>query len=227
MLINLMIQVSFYMNELKSFDKGIIMKYICLDIGNVLCSVASEPFLEIISETFNITFAEGARFLKRFQQIHDLGYTTMEDELKDKFGVKSPVTIKKIVDAWNDSVTPNMHIIDKLNGLRSKHNLQVALLSNIGVEHAAMMEEKLSYEGLFPGAIKHFSCFVGARKPSMIYYQSFLIQHPEFKRCLYVDDLKENLEASEPFGFKTYHFTLEDPNYESKVAEIERMIINS
>lgn len=203
------------------------MKYICLDIGNVLCSVAAEPFLEILSETFNITFSEGARFLKRFQQIHDLGYTTMEDELKDKFGVKSPVTIKNLVDAWNDSVTPNMYILDKLNGLRDKYNLQVALLSNIGVEHAAMMEKKLARNGFFPGAIKHFSCFVGARKPSMIYYQSFLTQYPEFKGCLYVDDLKENLEASIPFGFATYHFTLEDSGYESKVAEIEMMIINS
>lgn len=203
------------------------MKYICLDIGNVLCHVASEPFLNILSETFNITIPEGARFLKRFQQIHDLGYTTMEDELKDKFGVKSPVTLKKLVDAWNDSITPNMYILDKLNSLRDKYNLQVALLSNIGVEHAAMMEEKLAHNGFFPGAIKHFSCFVGARKPSMIYYQSFLFQHPEFKGCLYVDDLTENLNASKMFGFQTYHFTLENPTYECYVDEIEAIIINS
>jgi FMN phosphatase YigB (HAD superfamily) len=203
------------------------MKFICLDIGNVLCHVAAEPFLELLSETFNATIPESARFLKRFQQIHDLGYTTMEDELKDKFNVKSPVIIKKLVDAWNASVTPNMHILDKLNGLRDKYNLQVALLSNIGVEHAAMMEEKLAHNGFFPGAIKHFSCSVGARKPSMIYYQSFLIQYPQFKGCLYVDDLKENLVASEAFGFKTYHFTLEDPCYEDKVTEIENLVVNS
>lgn len=203
------------------------MKYICLDIGNVLCTVSAEPFLDLLSETFNVTIPEAARFLKRFQQIHDLGYTTMEDELKDKFGVKSPVIIKKLVDAWNDSVQPNMHILDRLNGLREGHNLQVALLSNIGVEHAAMMEEKLSRNGFFPGAIKHFSCSVGARKPSAIYYQSFLLQYPEFKGCLYVDDLKENLEASKAFGFKTYHFTLENPNYEDLVEEIESIIVNS
>lgn len=203
------------------------MKFIALDIGNVLCHVAAEPFLDLLSETFNITIPEAARFLKRFQQIHDLGYTTMEDELKDKFGVKSPVVLKKLVDAWNASVTPNMHILDKLNGLRSKYNLQVALLSNIGVEHAAMMEEKLAHNGFFPDAVKHFSCFVGARKPSMIYYQSFLMQNPEFKGCLYVDDLMENLLASTQFGFQIYKFTLEDPNYEDKVSEIESLVVNS
>lgn len=203
------------------------MKYIALDIGNVLCTVSAAPFLDTLSETFNVTIPEASRFLKRFQQIHDLGYTTMEDELKDKFNAKSPVIIKKLVQEWNDSVQPNMHILDKLNGLRDKYNLQVALLSNIGVEHAAMMEEKLAHNGFFPGSIKYFSCFVGARKPSSIYYQSFLLQYPEFKGCLYVDDLKENLHASSPFGFKTFHFTLEDPNYENKVAEIENLIVNS
>ena len=201
------------------------MKYIALDIGNVLCHVSTEPFLEMLSETFNVTIPEASRFLKRFQQIHDLGYTTMEDELKDHFGVKSPVTIQKLVKGWNDSVFPNLHILDRLNDMRDRHNLQVALLSNIGVKHAAMMEEKLAHNGFFPGAIKHFSCFVGARKPSMIYYQSFLTQYPQFKGCLYVDDLKENLHASTAFGFQTYHFTLEDPDYESKVQEIEELVI--
>jgi FMN phosphatase YigB (HAD superfamily) len=202
------------------------MKYIALDIGNVLCHVATEPFLETLSETFNTTIPEASRFLKRFQQIHDLGYTTMEDELKDHFGVKSPVTIKKLVAAWNDSVSPNMHILDRLNDMRDKHNLQVALLSNIGVEHAAMMEEKLAHNGFFPGAIKHFSCSVGARKPSIIYYQSFLWQYPEFTGCVYVDDLKENLKASEALKFKTFHFTLEDPNYEDKVRELEDLVVS-
>lgn len=203
------------------------MKYIALDIGDVLCHVESEPFLDLVSETFNATIPESARFLKRFQQIHDLGYTTMEDELKDKFHVKSPVVLKKLVEAWNASITPNMYIIDKLNNLRDKYNLQVALLSNIGVEHADMMTMKLDHNGFFPGAIKHFSCFVGARKPSMVYYQSFLLRHPQFKGCLYVDDLMDNLVASKQFGFKPYHFTLKDPNYQDKITEIESLVVNS
>lgn len=198
--------------------------YIALDIGNVLCNVSAMPFLENLSETFNVTIAEAHRFLKRFQQIHDLGYTTMEDELKDKFAVKSPVTIKRLVDAWNDSVTPCIPVIDRLNHLREHANLQVALLSNIGVEHAAMMEEKLQHGGFFPGSIKHFSCFVGARKPSMVYYQSFLFQHPQFKGCLYVDDLQENLDASKQFGFKTFHMSLEQPGVDDKIKEIEKII---
>lgn len=203
------------------------MKYIALDIGSVLCNVIPEPFLENLSETFNITIAEANRFLKRFQQIHDLGYTTMADELKDTFEVKSPVIITRLVNAWNDSIIPYIPILDRLNHLRIKENLQVALVSNIGLEHATMMEDKLNHEGFFPGAIKHFSCHVGARKPSMVYYQSFLIQYPQFKGCLYVDDLQDNLDASKQFGFKTFRLSLEEPDVSDKVQELEDLIVNS
>lgn len=200
------------------------MKYIAIDIGNVLCDVATIPFLETLSDSFNITVPEARRFLKRFQQLHDLGYTTMEDELRDNFNVRSPVVLKRIGQIWNDSVIPNLPMINKLNKLRRQHNLQVALLSNIGVEHAAMIEEKLSHGGFFPNAIKHFSCFVGARKPSLIFYQSFLIQHPDFKSCLYIDDLQENLNASKQFGFNPFRLALDEADANDKIEELEQLI---
>ena len=104
--------------------------------------------------------------------------------------------------------------------------MKVALLSNIGVEHAQMMETKLELGGFFPGAIKHFSCHVGARKPSMVYYQSFLLQHPEFFGCLYVDDVADNLNASKAFGFRTFQMTLQEPGIEDKIAQIEAIIVS-
>jgi FMN phosphatase YigB (HAD superfamily) len=201
------------------------MKYIALDIGNVLCTVDAAGFISLLSETFNITLPEATRFLKRFQQIHDLGYTTMADELKDNFDLKSPITLDKLVKAWNNSIVPCIPMLSTLNNLRDKHNLQVALLSNIGIEHAQMMEEKLELGGFFPGVIKHFSCFVGARKPSMVYYQSFLMQYPDFKGCLYVDDLQENLDASKQFGFQTFHLSLELPGVEKQISNMEKLII--
>ena len=115
-------------------------------------------------------------------------------------------------------------MLTRLNELRAQHGLQVALLSNIGVEHAQMMERKLELGGFFPGAIKHFSCTVGARKPSMVYYQSFLLQNPQFKGCLYVDDMVDNLAASKAFGFRTFHMSLQDDGVETKISEIESII---
>lgn len=198
-----------------------------LDIGNVLVKVETDPFLQKLSETLNITIPDASRFIRRFQQLHDLGYTTMEDELKDKFSIKSPFIIANLVNAWNMSIVPHLPILTKLNDLRKKYNLEIALLSNIGVEHAAMIDDKLKHEGFLENTIRHFSCFVGARKPSMLFYQSFLLQYPQFKGCVYVDDLKENLAASEQFGFKTFHLDLNNDGLNDRLDELEHFVINS
>ena len=202
-------------------------QYICLDIGNVLCNVDENGFMDFLSYKLNISVYKARRFLRRFQQIHDLGYTTMQDELMDQYNIKSPLILKELVQKWNDCISPSEAMLTKLNELRDQHGLQAALLSNIGVEHAAMMSEKLELGGFFKGAIKHFSCDVGARKPAMIYYQSFLLQHPEFKGAVYVDDLKSNLEASKQFGFKTFHMSLAEPGVDAKIEELHQFIENS
>jgi FMN phosphatase YigB (HAD superfamily) len=199
-------------------------RFIALDIGDVICKVVPDPFIESLSETFNVTVPEATRFLKRFQRIHDLGFTTMEDELKDKFGAKSPKTIKKLVSEWNASITPDTIFIDKLNNLKQYYDLNIALLSNIGVEHAQMMEDSLG-DKFLDGTIRHFSCFVGARKPSALFYQSFLMQYPEFTGSLYVDDLQENLDASKRFGFKTFRMSLVEPGCDDKINDIEQIIL--
>lgn len=203
------------------------MKRVCLDIGSVLCTVDYQSFVEMISTTFNLTLADSKRFLKRFQQMHDLGFTTMEDELKDRFGLKSEATIQKLVRHWNDCVKTSYEMLAMLNNVKRQHGLEVALLSNIGPEHAVLMEDRLAWGGFFKDAVKHLSCAVGARKPSKLYYQSFLQQHPEFTCSIYVDDLQENLDASKPFGFQTFRLSLEEPDALSKIAELEKLIVNT
>lgn len=181
------------------------MKYIAFDIGDVICHTNIPTVIDNLSDTFNVSRDEAARFLKSFQQIHDLGLTTMESQLRVWFGCKSEATLKRITDQWNDLIYPEPTMVKMINEFLDK-GIQVALLSNIGVEHAEMMKDKLS--GIYDRSVKHFSCFVGARKPSMLYYQSFLMQYPEFKGCLYVDDLQENLDTGKKFGFKPYNFSL-------------------
>ena len=120
-------------------------------------------------------------------------------------------------------------------GLKSRHNLKIALLSNVGLEHAERMAKVLSYEGFFQDAIKHFSCQVGARKPTHLYYQSFLQLHPKWERCVYVDDLQANLDASKQFGFKPFRFDLEeisrgdDPaeEFHNQMKRLEKFILDN
>lgn len=197
------------------------MVKIAFDIGNVLCDVITDPFLQLLSETLNISIKESVRFLKKFQQLHDIGYTSMEDQLRDVYHIKSEVTINKLILHWNSSIVPNEDILDMLN--RQK-NLDIALLSNIGTEHAGIMDGKLTSKGKKLNFIKHYSCEVGARKPHKLFYQSFLSQYPEYNECLYIDDLQENLNMGEQFGFKPFLFSLKDNNFLEKIQEIETLI---
>src|SRR5574338_148883 len=105
------------------------MKYVAFDIGNVICHANMNPFIEEISTTFNISLAEAARFLRSFQQIHDLGLTTMESQLRVWFNCKSEATLKRITDQWNDLIYPEPAMIDMINGFLDK-GIRVALLSN-------------------------------------------------------------------------------------------------
>lgn len=184
------------------------MNYLALDIGQVLCHIDQYAFISQTSETLNVAPADVERVLRRMWELHDLGHANIKDELTEKLHVKSPVILDKLSSLWDKVVFPNTVVVDFINDLRIKYDVKVALLSNIGLEHAELMKTMLSRGGLYSESIKHFSCFVGARKPSYLYYQSFLSMHPEFKGCLYIDDIQKNLETGGLFDFKGYNFSL-------------------
>lgn len=186
------------------------MNYLALDIGNVLCHIDQVPFSREISESLNITISEADRFVSRFWELHDIGFTNINDELIDRLGVKSPIKRDKIIALWNAVISPNETVIDFINQLKSDYNVKIAFVSNMGIEHVKIMNTILGKGGLYSDAIKYFSCDVGARKPSYLYYQSFLSMYPEFKGCMYVDDRQKNVEAASLFDFKSYKFSLED-----------------
>lgn len=195
------------------------MNYIALDIGNVLVYANFQDFLKKLSKSLNITMEESNYFMNRSQKLHDLGLTKMSDELRDHFKIRSPITIEELIDEWNAVIKPCTEVLDMINYLTQNHNLQVALLSNVGLDHSIRMATVLDHGDFFNNAIKHFSCDVGARKPTLVYYHTFLQLHPEFYGCIYVDDLQENLNASKQFGFQTFHFSLEEitgVNYEEE-----------
>lgn len=198
--------------------------YAAFDIGNVLVNVDFPGFINKLSKTLNITVEDATYFLNRSHAMHDLGLTVMKDELIDHLHIKSSVLREELIQDWNNCITPADWFLEKIDKLCEQHNIKVALLSNVGLEHAVRMRNILGYHKFFREGISHFSCEVGARKPTYLYYQSFLQLHPEFYGCPYFDDLKENLEVGIKFGFKPYRISLEEitgPNYEEKAFQAE------
>ena len=204
------------------------MKYAAFDVGNVLFNVNFPGFINKMSKTLNISVEDATYFMNRSQKLHDLGLTIMKDELIDHLHIKSSVLREELIQDWNHCITPADWLLERVDKLCTTHDIQIALLSNVGLEHAVRMREMLSPYQFFQNGITHFSCEVGARKPNIIYYQSFLQLHPEFQGCPYFDDLKENLQVGAAFGFKTYRLSLEEitsENYEGEMTSFEAFLI--
>lgn len=204
------------------------MKYAAFDVGNVLFNVNFPGFINKMSKTLNISVEDATYFMNRSQKLHDLGLTIMKDELIDHLHIKSSVLREELIQDWNHCITPADWILEKIETLCASNDIQVAFLSNVGLEHAVRMREMLGPYQFFRNGITHFSCEVGARKPTVLYYQSFLQLHPEFHGCPYFDDLKENLEVGASFGFKPYRLSLEEitaENYNEEMADFESFLI--
>lgn len=193
------------------------MKYLALDVGNVLVNVNFKSFVDKISKQVNLPLEEAEYFMSRSHSLHDIGMTTMEHQLREHFSIKSPVIIKELLESWNDVIHPNNQVIDAVLDLVNTHDVKTAIVSNVGLEHSIRMAKILDYGNLFEKSVRHLSCHVGARKPTKLYYQSFLSQYPEFTNCVYVDDLIENLNVAESFGFRTFHFALSEM-YDYQIA---------
>jgi hypothetical protein len=78
--------------------------------------------------------------------------------------------------------------------------------------------------------IHHLSYEVGARKPSNIYFQSFLQDYPSWIGCVYVDDRKDNLLTGKKYGFRTIQFDLSTFSSSKEMKEstnqIKKIILN-
>lgn len=186
------------------------MTYVALDVGNVLVHVDFQIFIRDLSKQLNITLEDAEYFMNRTHSLHDMGLTKMSDELRDHFKIQSPVIMEELLKSWNSVIRTEHQIIDRMVSMMERRDLKVALLSNVGLEHAVKMSQILNFNDFFNKCTRHLSCEVGARKPSKLYYQSFLMQHPEFQGCAYLDDLQENLDASVPFGFRPHRFSLQE-----------------
>jgi len=175
---------------------------IAFDVGNVLVKVDFREFFEEFRKLH--LRADPFRFARDIQAPQDIGVETVHTALRSRFDLPEEC-IARLVDAWNIAIEPNQEMLDFVDDLKGK-GVEVAVLSNMGSEHATYIRE--NYPRIFDGNILHLSSEVGARKPTKLYYQSFLMQHRRFMGAIFLDDREENLTAAKEFGMRGYHFEL-------------------
>lgn len=178
--------------------------HVAFDIGNVLVKFDIEKFTKQLIDEVDVD--DTLFFMELLQPMQDLGLLTIRQALKIHHSSLTEEQLSRLTQAWNSTIEPNDMMLRFLENLRGE-GAKIALLSNIGSEHCNFLKEKVPE--IFNNSVEHLSFEVGARKPSKVYYQSFLMDHPEWTGAIYVDDRDENLRAGKKYSFKTFHFDLE------------------
>lgn len=172
--------------------------HIIFDIGNVLCRLNFGRYYEV---ALRHGILNPAKQVEGIEKLLDLDLTRISREC-DLMGLSNEERYE-LLREWERVIEFDIRMVEFKKELESEYT--VGILSNIGYEHG----EYIKQQGVLSGSKNHLSYEVGARKPQMIYYQSFLYNYPEFKGALYIDDREENLEMGNRMGLIGYHFNLE------------------
>jgi len=219
------------------------MNYLALDIGNVICDVDLNPFFSYMNQFDSKLSTEEAFIVcEEMQPRLDLALSSIDSELericlhhnrsRDKHH-------KELKQLWLNSIKPVPQINEILNEL-ILDGVKIALLSNIGMDHATVVRNILPIDN----CLQHFSCEVGARKPSKLYFQSFELDYPQFwngyirsysedmtsyypQKPLYIDDRRENLFAAENY-FHTQYFSIKDyTDYDLAASKLKELLLHN
>lgn len=182
-------------------------RYIAFDLGNVLCRLDLDLFVnELVEQGLFKNYNEGNRFLESVQGKQDIGIINIETALFTFFPGLDAGLLSYLKAKWLETLLPIEYMNVLLNSL-VENGFKIALLSNIGFEHAEFLRKACP---IYSSCIQFFSCEVGARKPSMIYFKTFLEEYPEFKFRPYFDDRIENVDSANRNGLLGIQFNIHD-----------------
>lgn len=200
----------------------VVPKKVCFDIGNVLTHLNLDAFTNALMELGHIERREeGDLFMRGIQAGCDIGIFNVRESVLSYFKEISHDDLEKLNHVWLDSVTPCPEMGLLLANLKEQ-GFEIYLLSNIGWEHA---EHVRKFYG-FNLCKEHFSCEVGARKPSKLFFSSFINENPDYRGVKYFDDLKENVRTALKYGLDAEVFDINDFSCGEDAAEyLEQKIL--
>lgn len=209
------------------------MSYAAFDIGNIILHVDLDKHITDISNIFKITQEDALEFLKNIQVKQDLGVNDYQSCAHHYFGSRDykfdRTTFQQAYKSWLDCVQLCQPMIDMIASLIEK-GIQVSFLSNMGFDHKNHIYELLlqtdSGRIVKEKSYFYFSCDLNVRKPSLVFYNTFTQVFNEYKGCIYIDDIMDNLKAAKLCGFDPIYFNLDEiQDIETSVQDLEIHII--
>lgn len=193
-------------------------KTIIFDLGGVIEKIAPKS-VAIAFEKLGMVNAEN--FFSLFKQsdicsAFELGNITEDHFIDSLASMCNPSTTKDLIkSAWcANQLGISKETIATLDTLR-KQNFKLFLLSNTNSIHANMISDvfikthRNNLSAFFDGI--YYSFKMHLRKPSEAAYR-YLLEHEHLlpEECIYIDDLKDNLDAPNRLGLQCIHHAIND-----------------
>lgn len=116
----------------------------------------------------------------------------------------TPISFDEFCGAWNSILCPELILPESLFRQLSK-KCQLLLLSNTDPIHVGCMESTFPFMRYFPKRI--YSCDVGSSKPGLkIFRAAIRAAGVPANQILFVDDIRENVQAARRIGLKALQF---------------------
>lgn len=188
-------------------DLGSPVKNVIFDLGNVLLSFKPQDYFAQIYSDDETLSAVRSIFGSKEWQLLDMGSVTREEaivSLKKKLLGRKDKIVEEAFAALPRILMPILSSVELLERL-SKSGYGLFILSNFHTEAFQEMKRMHRFIHFFHGEI--ISAEVHQVKPDKEIYQLLCAKYSlSPQECLFIDDLKENIEAAKLLGFKTIHF---------------------
>ena len=185
---------------------------ICFDLGNVIIECDVDKFYDQMKDYFSEEkYKQLIAMRDIIQTQHDLGIMTYRNFFEHFDASLSKENLNQILQLWDDAIQPNKEMVDMIYDFKKNHGKNsTAFLSNVGFEHSQKLLK--TCPDLFQDSLIHFSYQVGARKPTKLYFQSFLNEVPKHIKSnhLFIDDREDNCMMAQNLGFLSFQFSLKD-----------------
>ena len=181
------------------------MKAILCDLGGVLLAVNFGLAMGRLSNESGLSKQELETriFSSGIKGKHDLGLISSLDFYKQII-TREEISFSYFQSIWSEIFTENQELINYLSLFTKSCRLYIA--SNTDPLHYAFLSHNYPWFSMFNGFGLSFRLKIA--KPSPEFYSKLC---PEFginyQDALFIDDLKDNVEAAEGLGIKSHLFT--------------------
>lgn len=187
-----------------------MIKNIIFDIGNVVLQFKPH---EYFSKQFDDEFSEKICTMMMSSQIwkkYDLGVYNLED-VKKAFKEEMPKfqnEIEQMLSVWVKILEPIDYTLEKMQMLK-RRGYKIYLLSNLNEEAYDYIKNRYFIFNFVDGYVVSFKERLA--KPNQEIYELLCDRyHLNPNECVFIDDLKENVEAAIAYQMKGIQFLEEE-----------------